>query len=64
MLTADRSGAGVMTMQPALVAAVSNNTAVTYNNVPFTMRLDNDVQEYNLGGFDRYEYELDMVEAL
>jgi hypothetical protein len=51
-------------MQPALVSAVSDNTAVTYNNVPFTMRLDNDVQEYNLGGFDRYEYELDMVEAL
>jgi len=64
MLTADRDGAGVMTMQPALVAAVSDNTAVIYNNVPFTMRLDNDVQEYNLGGFDRYEYELDMVEAL
>jgi len=64
MVVADRAGAGVMTIQPALVEAVSDNTAITYNDVPFTMRLDSDVQEFNLGGYDSYEYEVDMVEAL
>lgn len=64
MVTADRSGAGILNIQPALVSSVADNTAVNYNNVEFTMRLDNDLQEYSLGGFDRYEYEIDMVEAL
>ena len=64
MVTADRSGAGILNIQPALVSSVTDNTAVNYNNVEFTMRLDNDLQEYSLGGFDRYEYEIDMVEAL
>lgn len=64
MVTADRSGTGDLSIRPGLVAAVGDNVAVTYNNVPFTMRLDNDVQEYSLSGFDRYQYEVDMVEAL
>lgn len=64
MVIADRSGAGVMTIEPALVEAVSDNQAVTYNNVPFTMRLSNDVQEYSLSSNEYYTYEIDMSEVL
>lgn len=64
MVTADRNAAGILNIRPGLLASVADNTTITYNNVPFTMRLDNDVQEYSLSGFDRYQYEIDMVEAL
>ena len=64
MLTADRAGVGAITFQPPLVETVPDNAVVTYNSVPFTMRLNNDVQQYSLGGYDAYEYEVDMVEVL
>lgn len=64
MVVADRNGAGTMTIEPALVEAVSDNQAVTYNNVPFTMRLNNDVQEYSLSANEYYTYEIDMSEVL
>jgi hypothetical protein len=64
MVTADRSGAGAMTIEPPLFVAVAGSTAITYNSVPFTVRFNNDVQQYRLTGFERYTYEVDMVEAL
>ena len=64
MVTADRSGAGAMSIIPALVTATGAVGAVTYNSVPFTVRLNNDLQSYSLSGYDRYTYEIDMVEAL
>jgi hypothetical protein len=64
MLTADRSGNGSVAIQPQLVAAVGSGVAVTYNSVPFTVRLNNDLQQYRLSGYERYTYEVDMVEAL
>ena len=64
MLTADRSGAGVMTIEPPLILAVGNGISITYTSVPFTVRLNNDLQQYRLNGFERYTYEIDMVEAL
>jgi hypothetical protein len=64
MLMADRSGAGTVAIQPPLVAAVASGQGVTYNDVPFTVRLDNDLQQYSLNGFERFIYEVDMVEAL
>jgi hypothetical protein len=64
MLTADRSGAGAVAIQPPLVAAVGSGVGVTYNNVPFTVRLNNDLQQYTLSGYERYTYQVDMVEAL
>tara|TARA_R110002074_G_scaffold96910_2_gene210448 strand:- start:3392 stop:3961 length:570 start_codon:yes stop_codon:yes gene_type:complete len=63
MLTADRSGAGVMTFKPALVEAVGVETVI-YNNVPFTVRLAGDVQGFQLGAGLFYKYEVDFVEAL
>jgi hypothetical protein len=64
MLTADRSGAGAMTIEPPLFVAVGNTVGITYVSVPFTVRLTNDIQQYRLQGFERYTYEIDMVEAL
>lgn len=64
MLTADRSGAGTMTIEPALVATLADNEVITYNSVPFTMRLSNDIQEYSLSANEYYTYEIDMAEAL
>jgi hypothetical protein len=64
MVIADRSGAGVMTIEPALVEAVSNDQSVTYNNVPFTMSLLRDTQEYSLSSNEYFTYEIDMSEVL
>jgi hypothetical protein len=64
MLVADRVGAGTVEIQPPLVAAVASGQGVTYNNVPFTVRLNNDLQQYSLSGFELYTYEVDLVEAL
>jgi len=64
MLTADRAGAGTMTIEPPLVSSVSDNESIAYTSVPFTMRLANDVQSYNLASNEYYEYELDMIEVL
>ena len=63
MLTADRSGNGAMTFTPPLVEAVGTET-VTYDDVPFTVRLANDVQSYKLGAGMFFNYEVDLVEAL
>jgi hypothetical protein len=64
MVTADQSGAGTLNIQPGLVEAVGNDQIVTYNNVPFTVRLENDIQEWSLSGFDRYSFEIDLIEVL
>ena len=64
MLTADRSGAGSVTFEPPLTVTVSTGNAVTYNSVPFTVRLNNDIQKYRIGGYEKYTFEVDMVEAL
>jgi hypothetical protein len=63
MLTADRSGAGAMAITPPLIEAVGTET-VTYTNVPFTVRLANDVQSYKVSSGMFYKYEVDFIEAL
>jgi len=64
MVTADQDGAGTLSIEPQLVSAVGDDEAVTYNDVPFTMRLDNDIQQYDLSANEYYEYEVDMIEVL
>jgi hypothetical protein len=64
MLTADRSGAGSLSVAPPLVENVTSSDTVIYNSVPFTVRLGNDVQSYALGQGGFYKYEVDFVEAL
>ena len=62
-LTADRAGNGNLAIVPPLIAAVGTDT-VTYNNVPFTVRLANDVQEYSIGADMLHKFEVDFIEAL
>jgi hypothetical protein len=63
MLTADRDGAGAISISPALITAVIADSLI-YANVPFTVRLANDVQAYGLNNNGLYHYEVDFVEAL
>jgi hypothetical protein len=64
MVTADIDGAGNISIEPALVTAVSDDEAMAYNDVAFTMRLRNDVQQYGISRFEYYTYEVDMEEVL
>ena len=65
MVVADNSdiSTGTLTIEPPLRTAVSG-TDITYDDVPFTVSLTNDVQEYNIGTTNLYAYELDVVEVL
>jgi hypothetical protein len=64
MATADLAGAGTLSFQPALVASVSDNEILTHDDVPFTVRLNNDVQEYGIATDLTYSYEVDFIEAI
>ena len=62
--TADRAGAGTLSFQPALVSAVSDNEVITYDDVPFTVRLANDIQEFSIATDLHSSYEVDFIEAI
>ena len=64
MIVSDRAGNGQLTIQPSLISAVPNNTIITYDDVPFTVRLNNDVQAYDLGLASMVDYEVDFIEAI
>lgn len=65
MITADLTTAtGTLSIQPGLISAIPDNDVITYNNVPFTVRLENDVQQWALSGYDRYNFEIDFIEVL
>ena len=63
------SGAATVTIEPPLVSSLSNDEAVTYDNVPFTVHLTNDIQEFGAIGADKdgnllYKFEFDVEESL
>lgn len=65
MVVEDKSdiSSGSITIEPPLRSAISSAT-ITYDNVPFTVRLRNDVQEFSIGTTNLYQYELDVIESL
>jgi hypothetical protein len=72
MIVADVQASGnasTLTIEPPLLTALSDNSAVIYDNVPFTVHLTNDVQEFgavgtaNDGAF-LYQFEFDVEETL
>ena len=70
MVVADQSdiSTGTLTIEPPLTTAVSSSN-ITYDNVPFTVHLTNDVQEFGAVSADKdgnvlYQFELDVEEAL
>jgi hypothetical protein len=68
-VTADGSNEATITIEPPLITALANDSSVTYDNVPFTVHLTNDMQEFGVSGADKdgnlyYEYQFDVEEAL
>lgn len=64
MITADRSGTGTLSFEPGLEVAVSGTQTIAYDNVPFLVRLNNDIQEYSLGSASLVDYDVDFIEAV
>lgn len=64
MVTSDRSGAGALSIEPPLIAAITTNTIVTYDAVPFNVRMSNDMQQFKASGGDQYSIEIDMLEEI
>ena len=63
------SGAATVTIEPPLVSSLSDDETVTYDNVPFTVHLTNDIQEFGAIGADKdgnllYKFEFDVEESL
>jgi len=63
-LDADGSGEGTLTFEPPLRTDVTDNTIIIYDNVDFTVRLKNDIQEYNIVTDNLYKYQIDLIENL
>ncbi|ANS03981.1 major capsid protein [uncultured Mediterranean phage uvDeep-CGR2-AD8-C175] len=62
------SNAATVTIEPPLIADITNDSAVTYDDVSFTVHLTGDVQQFGSVGADKdgsllYKYELDVEEA-
>ena len=63
------SNASTVTIEPPLLTALANDSIVTYDNVPFTVHLTNDIQEFGVVGTAKdgallYQFEFDVEEAL
>ena len=63
------SNAATVTIEPPLTTALADDSVVTYDNVPFTVHLTNDIQDFGVVGADKdgnllYQFELDVEEAL
>ena len=63
------SNAATVTIEPPLITALADDSIVTYDNVPFTVHLTNDVQEFGAVGADKdgnvlYEFQIDVEESL
>ena len=63
------SNAATVTIEPPLVANITNDSVVVYDNVPFTVYLVGDAQQFGAVGTDKdgnlyYKFELDVEEAL
>ena len=57
------SNAATVTIEPPIIENLSNDETVTYDDVPFTVYLTGNVQQYSLGINDLYNYEFDVCEA-
>ena len=63
------SNASTVTIEPPLITALADDSIVTYDNVPFTVHLTNDIQEFGAVGSDKdgnllYQFEFDVEESL
>ena len=56
--------ASTLTIEPPLRENLADDATITYDNVPFTVRLTNDIQQFNTDDIDLYKFEVDFIEAL
>jgi hypothetical protein len=63
-LDSDGTGSGTLTFEPPLRSDVADDVALVYDNVDFTVRLRNDIQEYSIITDNLYKYEIDLIENL
>lgn len=63
-LTSDASGNATMTIEPPLMADLADDETITVDNVPFTMMLTSDVQEYSAGMPKIYNFSVSMIEVI
>ena len=67
--TADGSNEATITIEPPLITALADDSVVTYDNVPFTVQLTNDIKEFGAVSSDKdgnllYQCGLDVEETL
>ena len=63
------SNASTVTIEPPLREALTDDSSVTYDSVPFNVHLTSDVQEFATGQNDKngnllFTYEFDVIESL
>ena len=63
------SNAATVTIEPPLTTELTDDSVVTYDSVPFTVFLTNDIQEFGAVGSDKdgnliYKFQFDVEEAL
>ena len=63
------SSSATVTIEPPLTTALSNNSSVTYDSIPFTVHLTSDIQEFTSGqansdGDPLFKFEFDVIEAI
>ena len=63
------SNASTVTIEPPLRAALTDNSSVTYDSVPFNVHLRSDIQEFSSGANNSngellFNYEFDVIESL
>ena len=63
------SNAATVTIEPPLVSALADDETVSYDNIPFTVHLTNDIQEFGVVGADKdgnllYQFEFDVEESI
>ena len=70
MVVADQSdiSTGSLIIEPPLTTAISSSN-IQFDNVPFTVHLTNDIQEFGVVGADKdgnalYQFEFDVEESL
>ena len=70
MVVEDQSdiSTGTLTIEPPLTTAVSSSDII-YDNIPFTVHLTNDMQDFGISGVDKdgnlyYEFQFDVEESL
>jgi hypothetical protein len=62
--SSDGSGEANLVIEPPLMAALSDNEAITANDVPFTVALTTDSQEYAAGPPDTYDFSIQLIEVI